>query len=70
MEQRGIVGKQSGLKRGDASKIARIHRVSVQHVIEVARGNRTGRPALIKTIESYRARSGEMSREVQAAPAA
>lgn len=65
-----MVRKQSGLKRGDASKIARIHRVSVQHVIEVARGNRAGRPALLKTIDCYRARSGEMSREVQTAPAA
>lgn len=56
MEPRGTDRKQSGLRRGDASKIARIHRVSVQHVIEVARGNRSGRPALCKTIDSYRAR--------------
>lgn len=52
-------GKPTGLKRGDASKIARIHRVSVQHVIEVARGNRPGRSALHQTIALYRARCAE-----------
>jgi hypothetical protein len=54
-----IDGKDSGLQKGDAAKIARIHRVSRQHVLEVARGNRPGRPALMETIRRYQQRAAE-----------
>lgn len=49
--------KPTGLMRGQAAKIARTHRVTVRHVIGVARGEWGGRPALLKTIEDYRARN-------------
>jgi hypothetical protein len=49
--------KDTGLIRGQAKAIAAIHRVSITHVLEVAKGNRPGRPALLKTIESYRERN-------------
>lgn len=48
------VGKAHGLLRGDAAKIARIHRCSLHHVIEVAKGKRPGRQNLRATIERYR----------------
>jgi hypothetical protein len=46
--------KPTGLLRGQAAKIARTHRVTLQHVLGVARGDWGGRPALVRTIESYR----------------
>lgn len=49
--------KPTGLLRGQAAKIARTHRVSIRHVIGVARGEWNGRPALLKTIDEYRARN-------------
>jgi len=49
--------KPTGLLRGQAAKIARIHRCTVRHVIGVARGEWGGREALVKTIEEYRARN-------------
>lgn len=52
-----IEGKESGLLKGDAAKIARIHRCTRQHVLEVARGNRPGRPALLETIRKYQQRA-------------
>jgi len=51
--------KESGLLKGDAAKIARIHRVTRQHVLEVARGNRPGRPNLLETIRRYQQRAAE-----------
>lgn len=45
--------KETGLLYGDISKIARIHRVSLQHVREVAINKREGRPALLETIRRY-----------------
>lgn len=53
--------KQTGLLRGQAAKIARTHRVSLQHVIGVASGKWGGRPALVKTIETYRQRNAGAS---------
>ena len=49
--------KPTGLVRGQAATIARIHRVTLRHVIGVARGEWGGRPALLKTIEEYRQRN-------------
>jgi hypothetical protein len=49
--------KPTGLLRGQAAKIARTHRVTIRHVIGVARGEWSGRPALLKTIAAYRARN-------------
>lgn len=54
MDLMATESKDSGLRKGDAAKIARIHRVSRQHVLEVARGNRPGRPNLMDTIRRYR----------------
>lgn len=51
--------KPTGLLRGQAAKIARIHRVTVTHVTGVARGKWGGRPSLVKTIEEYRQRNAE-----------
>lgn len=48
----------TGLRYGDASKIARIHKLSAQHVIECARlkgARRTPNAALLETIARYRA---------------
>lgn len=50
--------KPTGLRRGQAAKIARIHRCTVTHVTGVARGKWGGRPALVQTIEAYRQRNG------------
>jgi len=57
IEPNAPVRKPTGLVRGQAAKIARTHRVTVRHVIGVARGEWGGRPALVRTIESYRARN-------------
>lgn len=51
--------KETGLRKGDAAKIARIHRVTRQHVLEVAKGNRPGRPALLDTIRRYQQRASD-----------
>ena len=48
--------KPTGLLRGQAAKIARIHRVSITYVLRCAKEGR-GRPALLSTIEEYRARN-------------
>jgi hypothetical protein len=48
--------KPTGLLRGQAAKIARIHRVSVTYVLKCARKG-TGRPAILETIQSYRERN-------------
>lgn len=53
--------KPTGLLRGQAAKIARIHRVTVRHVIGVARMEWGGRPALLKTIDEYRQRNQQAS---------
>ena len=45
--------KDTGLLRGDASRISRRHKCSVTHVIEVAKGRRNARPALLDTIRRY-----------------
>jgi hypothetical protein len=53
----------TGLMRGDASRIARIHRMSRQHVLEVARGTRqTPNAKLRATIERYRAKARRLQR--------
>jgi hypothetical protein len=45
----------TGLRRGDAATIARIHRVSRHHVIECAAGRRVPlNKKLLATIERYR----------------
>jgi hypothetical protein len=49
--------KPTGLLRGQAAKIARIHRVTIRHVTGVARGEWGARPALMKTIQEYRAQN-------------
>lgn len=46
--------KPTGLLRGQAATIARIHRVTVRHVIGVARGEWGGRESLVRTIDDYR----------------
>jgi hypothetical protein len=48
---------KTGLRRGDLSRIARIHRVTRQHVFEVACSRREGSPKLTATIERYRAKA-------------
>jgi hypothetical protein len=48
--------KPTGLVRGQAAKIARIHRVSITYVLRCAREDR-GRPAILKTIDEYRQRN-------------
>lgn len=48
--------KPTGLLRGQAAKIARIHQVSISYVLQAAKTGK-GRPALLKTIEDYRARN-------------
>lgn len=54
----------TGLLRGDASKIGRIHRVTRQHVIEVASGRRPCKDAkLLATIERYRAKAAVSDKE-------
>lgn len=45
--------KETGLRRGDATRISRRHGCTVTHVIEVAAGRRNGRPALLRTIQRY-----------------
>jgi hypothetical protein len=47
----------TGLVYGQASTIARIHRVTAQHVIECARGNRKVDEKLARTINDYRHRN-------------
>lgn len=49
----------TGLIYGQAAKIARIHRVSKQHVVESARGRRKPDEKLARTIEAYRQRNLE-----------
>lgn len=61
---RNFVPRQSrdtGLLRGDAAVIARIHRMSCQHVVEVAAGRRPGNPKLQRTIERYRAKAAAVA---------
>jgi hypothetical protein len=50
------VNPETGLLRGQAATISRIHRVSITAVIKAAKSGR-GRPTLLKTIEEYRARN-------------
>lgn len=57
---------QTGLARGDAATIARIHRVSRQHVVEVAKGRRVGSAKLQATIARYRERANREQQEVAA----
>lgn len=67
MDGTATESKETGLRRGDAAKIARIHRVTRQHVLEVARGNRPGRPALLETIRRYQQRAQEIASATAAA---
>jgi hypothetical protein len=53
---------ETRLLRGDATRIAKRHKVSVQHVIEVAAGRRTARPTLLATIRRYQDRALETTR--------
>jgi hypothetical protein len=46
----------TGLIRGQAAKIARIHRVSITYVLQCAKTGK-GRPTILSTIEEYRARN-------------
>ena len=48
--------KPTGLVRGQAAKIARIHRVSITYVLRCAREG-TGRAAILRTIDEYRQRN-------------
>lgn len=59
-----VTRKPTGLVRGQAAKIARIHQVTIRHVIGVARGEWGGRPALLKTIEEYRQRNAAAGQAV------
>ena len=53
--------KPTGLVRGQAAKIARIHRVSITYVLKVARGELKGRPQVVATIQEYRDRNAQPS---------
>lgn len=57
MSAKSLPNKETGLRHGDAAKIGRIHRVTRNHVIEVAAGRRTGRPTLLDTIRRYQERA-------------
>lgn len=46
----------TGLKRGQAAKISRIHRLSITAVLKAAKTGK-GRPGLLKTIQEYRDRN-------------
>lgn len=59
-----LTRKPTGLLRGQAAKIARIHRVTVRHVIGVARGEWGGRVALVRTIDEYRDRNAAADHRV------
>jgi hypothetical protein len=48
--------KPTGLLRGQAAKIARIHRVSITYVLRCAQTGK-GRPTILSTIEEYRERN-------------
>lgn len=52
--------RDTGLLRGDAAVIARIHRMSCQHVVEVAAGRRGGNEKLQRTIARYRAKAAAL----------
>lgn len=52
--------KPNGLIRGQAAKIARIHKVSINAVLHCARTGK-GRPAILSTIEEYRARNAAIA---------
>jgi hypothetical protein len=56
----------TGLVRGQPSTIARIHRLSLQHVLECARGNRKPDEKLARTIEQYRERNAAVRSETYA----
>jgi hypothetical protein len=56
--------KDTGLLRGQAKSIAAIHRVSITHVLQVAKGNRPGRAALVRTIEQYREKNAVAAQAV------
>lgn len=53
--------KGTGLLRGDAAVIARIHRMSCHHVVEVAAGRRAGNERLERTIARYRAKAAALA---------
>lgn len=55
--------KPTGLLRGQAAKIARIHRVTLRHVLGVARGEWNGRPAIRSTIDEYRTRNQQQQQQ-------
>jgi len=48
--------KPTGLVRGQAAKISRIHKVSITYVLRCAREGK-GRPAILRTIDEYRQRN-------------
>ena len=49
----------TGLGRGDASALAKRFGYSVQHVCEVAKGNRAGSPLLLRAILRCQAREAK-----------
>lgn len=61
--------KPTGLLRGQAAKISRIHQVSISYVLKAAKTGQ-GRPALLKTIEEYRARNTAQQQAAAQSPAA
>jgi hypothetical protein len=64
---RNIPHAETRLLRGDASRIARRHRCSVQHIVEVAAGRRIGRPALMESIRRYQERAKLAAAQQEAA---
>jgi hypothetical protein len=53
--------KDTGLRQGDAAKIARRHGVSRQHIAEVAAGRRPGRPAILTSIRRYQEKAKQVA---------
>lgn len=66
VSQFGPMVKPNGLIRGQAAKIARIHRVSINYVLQCAKSGK-GRPALLSTIEEYRQRNAAQQQQSTAA---
>ena len=61
MNAKALPHKETGLLRGDATRIAKRHKISVTHVIEVAKGERKGRPSLMEAIRRAQAAAGQVA---------
>lgn len=57
------VNPETGLIRGQAATISRIHKVSITAVVKAAKTGR-GRPTLLRTIAEYRAKNEAAQQQV------